>query len=105
MKTDRDLSIERLLRRSLPTREARGGDCPDVDALAAFADDALAPGERQTVESHVADCQRCQALTAAMVRTIPTSSTILPGTGKRRSGVFSAGTSRKDSRTHSRAPR
>ena len=78
MKTDRDLSIERLLRRSLQTREAPRGDCPDVDALAAFADDGLAPGERQTVESHVADCERCQALTAAMVRTIPTSSTVLP---------------------------
>lgn len=69
MKTDRDLSIERLLRRSLQTQGPPSGDCPDVEALAALADDALPAAERQTVELHLAGCERCQALTAAMVRT------------------------------------
>ena len=69
MKTDRDSSIERLLRRSLQTQGPPTADCPDVEALAALADDALPAAERLTVESHIADCGRCQALTAAILRT------------------------------------
>jgi Putative zinc-finger len=77
VKTNRDLSIERLLRRSLQTQGPPSGDCPDAEALAALADGALSAAERQIVETHVADCHRCQALTAAMLRTIPAS----PGAG------------------------
>ena len=68
MKARRDLSIDRLLRRSLPRHEPKS-PCPDAEALAAFADDGLAEGERQSVEVHIADCHRCQALTAAVMQT------------------------------------
>jgi hypothetical protein len=79
VKTDRDLSIERLLRRSLQTPGPPSGDCPDPEALAALADNALLADERRMVEAHVADCHWCQAMTAAIVRT-----TIPPGIGDNR---------------------
>lgn len=69
MKTDRDRSIERLLRRTPETEAPLSGDCPDIEALAALADDALSAAERRRVEAHLADCDRCQAMTAAMIRT------------------------------------
>src|SRR5881628_3644350 len=70
--TSRDRSIERLLRERLRTGAASvRGVCLDVDTLAAWVDDALAPEERAAAESHVADCGRCQALLAAMAKTSP----------------------------------
>ena len=70
MKSDRDQSIERLLR-ALP----RSGDgtlhddsCPDAETLAALADNTLVPAVRREIETHVADCDRCQMLAAALVR-------------------------------------
>src|SRR5437879_3025074 len=66
----RDRSIERLLREPLRNGAASvRGVCLDVDTLAAWADDDLGPEERAAAESHVADCGRCQALIAAMVKT------------------------------------
>jgi hypothetical protein len=45
--------------------------CLDADTLAAWADDALDARERATVEAHAADCARCQAMLAAMVKAMP----------------------------------
>lgn len=45
--------------------------CLDAETLAAWADGALPAGERAAAEAHAADCTRCQALLAAMVRTEP----------------------------------
>lgn len=47
------------------------GSCLDAETLAAWADDLLTAGERAAVEAHAADCARCQAMLAAMVRTEP----------------------------------
>ena len=44
--------------------------CLDAETLAAWADEALDAGERSRVEAHAADCARCQAMLAAMVRTM-----------------------------------
>ena len=70
MKSDRDQSIERLLR-ALP-RSGDGtlhdGSCPDAETLAALADNTLLPAVRREIETHVAECDRCQMLTAALVR-------------------------------------
>ena len=69
MTTDRDGSIERLLRQEVSADSTRpSGDCPDAEILAALADDTLPAAARREVEGHVADCHRCQALTAAIAR-------------------------------------
>ena len=70
MKSDRDQSIERLLR-ALPRSgdgTLRDGSCPDAETLAALADNTLLPAVRREIETHVADCDRCQMLTVALVR-------------------------------------
>jgi hypothetical protein len=66
--TDRDASIERLLRRAASPDVQPPASCPDSETLAALLDTRLTSAERRDTEAHVADCQRCQALTAAMVR-------------------------------------
>jgi hypothetical protein len=69
MTTDRDQSIERLLRRALPPDpQAPERDCPDAEMLAALTDDTLPAAARREVETHLAGCHRCQMLTAAIVR-------------------------------------
>jgi hypothetical protein len=68
MTTDRNQSIERLLRQTHVADPHGPGTCPDAETLAALADDALPAAARRQVEGHLADCHRCQALTAAMVR-------------------------------------
>ena len=73
MNNDRDSSIERLLPNALraPARPGPAGPCLDADAVAAWSDGTLTAGERAAAEAHAADCGRCQALLAAMVRTAP----------------------------------
>jgi hypothetical protein len=70
---DRDRTVERLLRRSLkPHADAvPPGPCLAADALAAWADGALAADELEAAEAHVADCSRCQALLAAIIQSAP----------------------------------
>jgi hypothetical protein len=68
MTTDRDQSIERLLRHARAADPHGPDACPDAETLAALVDDALPAAARSEIEGHVADCHRCQALTAAMVR-------------------------------------
>ena len=68
MTADRDQSIERLLRETRAAEPALPADCPDAETLAAMADDTLPAGLRREIEGHVADCHRCQELTAAMAR-------------------------------------
>ena len=73
MKDDRDTSVGRLLPGALGARAgaAPGRACLDAGTLAAWADEALDARERANAEVHAADCARCQALLAAMVRTLP----------------------------------
>ena len=47
------------------------GPCLDAETLAAWVDDRLTTAERDAVEAHAADCARCQAVVAAMVRAEP----------------------------------
>lgn len=70
---DRDASLDRLMAGALSARagEAPDGACLDAETLAAWSDEALEARERARVEAHAADCPRCQALLAAMVRTAP----------------------------------
>ena len=66
-------SINRLLREALEERAAAAAPtgCLDAETAAAFADDTLSAHERSGAEAHVADCARCQALLAALARTMP----------------------------------
>ncbi len=69
---DRDAVVDRLLREPLEaTAGAPQGACLDAETLAAWADGTLGRGDRAAAETHAADCGRCQALLAAMVRTAP----------------------------------
>ena len=69
MSRDRDRSLDRMLRRGAahPGRAVRE-DCPDGETLAAFADRGLEAVGSRAIEQHIARCNRCQAITAAMVR-------------------------------------
>ena len=63
----------RLLRETLQARVPVGPlqECLDAETVAAWADNALGRDERRAAEAHAADCVRCQALVAAMVKTAP----------------------------------
>jgi hypothetical protein len=63
----------RLLRETLQARMPAGPsqECLDAETVAAWADGTLGHDERQAAEAHAADCGRCQALVAAMVKTAP----------------------------------
>lgn len=70
---DPDRSLDRLLADTLKARpvSAPEDSCLDAETLAEWADDGLSVRERAAVEAHAADCARCQALLAAMVKTAP----------------------------------
>jgi hypothetical protein len=64
--------FDRLMREALraPAPPPSGG-CLDAETLAAWSERTLDAGERETVEGHAAECARCQALLAAMIRIEP----------------------------------
>ena len=66
----RDRSLEQLLRQS--SRPSSVSDqCVDGESLAAWVEGTLPASSAATVEQHLADCARCQALLAAFVRSEP----------------------------------
>jgi len=69
--SDRDRTVERLLRQSLKARagSVAHGPCLDAETIAAWADEALAGEELVAAEAHASDCSRCQAMLAAIART------------------------------------
>ena len=73
MKDEPGAPVDRLLAGTLKARAdaAPEGACLDAETLAAWADEALDARERASVEAHAAECARCQALLASMVKTAP----------------------------------
>lgn len=70
---ERDRAIERPLRRVLsahPTATA-ATPCLDAEQLAAWADGHLRGAAAGAVEQHLGACRRCQAMSAAVIRTAP----------------------------------
>ena len=69
----KDESLDPLLRRTLRTRDATSPEkaCLDAETLAAWSDGSLTAAERATAEAHAADCDRCLAVLAAIVKTSP----------------------------------
>jgi hypothetical protein len=78
-RTPQGPSIEPLLRTALrkPATPATA-DCLDAETLAAWSDGTLSEDRARQVESHVADCARCQMLMAAFARTEPVAPAVLP---------------------------
>jgi Photosynthesis system II assembly factor YCF48 len=68
--TDRDRSIDQLLRRAMAERVDAGPSlrCLDAETLAAWKDGGLSESERESAESHASDCVHCQAALAALAR-------------------------------------
>ena len=68
--TDRDRSIDQLLRRALAERVDAGPSprCLDPETLAAWVDGGLNESERASAEAHASDCAHCQAALAALTR-------------------------------------
>jgi Photosynthesis system II assembly factor YCF48/Putative zinc-finger len=65
-------SMDDLLRDTLRARAADPtAACLDPESAAAFVDGAMSRRERAGAEAHVADCPRCQAVLAALVKSTP----------------------------------
>src|SRR5262245_51267459 len=65
-------SMDDLLRDTLRARATDStAACIDVETAAAFVDGALSARARSSAEAHIADCPRCQAVLAALVRSTP----------------------------------
>jgi photosystem II stability/assembly factor-like uncharacterized protein len=63
----RDQAIARLLVEALKPEPSSSHDCPDAELLAAYADQVLLGDlERAQLETHFADCDRCQKILAAL---------------------------------------
>ena len=69
--TDRDRSIDALLRRGEGFASHSTDQCVDAESLAAWMDGGLSGDARAAVEQHAAGCARCQALLASMARSDP----------------------------------
>ena len=63
--------MDRLLKDAMKTRMTQPGNCPDAEQLAAWADGTIFGAAAEGLESHLADCERCQAVLAAFVATEP----------------------------------
>ena len=65
-------SMDDLLRDTLRARAADStAACVDIETAAAFVDGALSARARASAEAHIADCPRCQAMLAALVKSTP----------------------------------
>jgi hypothetical protein len=77
--SDRDQSIDRLLKQALPgTGAPPSAACLDAETLAAWSEGALPGQEAAHVEVHLSTCGRCQAIVAAFVRTEPIAPAVVP---------------------------
>jgi hypothetical protein len=78
--SERDRSVERLLK-ATPRSAMPGAPSPaclDAGAIASWAEATLGPDEAARVETHLADCERCQAVLAAFARAEPQAAQAAP---------------------------
>jgi hypothetical protein len=61
--------LEKLIAGKLRAQLHGGGpECPEVETLAAYVDQALTRGERESLQTHLAVCARCQEQVAELIR-------------------------------------
>ena len=66
---DDSKGLEKLIGGKLRAQlQAEGPDCPGVETLAAYVDQTLTRGERESLQPHLALCARCQEQAAKLVR-------------------------------------
>lgn len=75
---DRDRSIEHLLRQARAGVSSAPDGCLDAERLAAWSEGTLRSGESTLVETHLADCARCQAMLAAFAESAPVVPAAVP---------------------------
>ena len=68
MTTDRDRSLDRLLRQSHSPAAAPVGVCLEADTVAAWLDGTLSPRERSAAEAHASECAHCQSVIAMTMK-------------------------------------
>jgi hypothetical protein len=64
-------SFDHLLREALKGTASPAGRCLDAEVLAAWSEGTLETTARAAAEAHAAECSRCQALLATMIRIDP----------------------------------
>jgi len=66
---DDSKGLEKLIAGKLRAQlQAEGTHCPEAETLAAYVDQALTQGERESLQTHLAVCLRCQEQVAELVR-------------------------------------
>jgi hypothetical protein len=61
--------LDAILRRAMRAQPGPATpECADAESLAAYSDKSIAAAERERLESHFADCMRCQVLLADIAR-------------------------------------
>jgi Photosynthesis system II assembly factor YCF48/Putative zinc-finger len=70
---DHEQPVDRLLRRTMRGGAGSGatGGCLDAETLAAWVDGALPKDRAAAAEAHASACDRCQAMLATLVRSLP----------------------------------
>jgi hypothetical protein len=63
-----DRKLQELIRQASPQTWERSPECPDEHAIAACYDGTIQAPARETLELHLADCERCTLLIGALSR-------------------------------------
>lgn len=80
---DRDRLLEGALTRELRATAAPATDaCLDAETMAAWTDGGLDSQAIAMAEAHASTCERCQALLATIVRTVPVAAVAEPRTAR-----------------------
>lgn len=73
-----DKRLQGLLRRASPRTWERAPVCPDELDIAAYVEGSIREPERETVELHLADCERCTLLVGTLSRMEIESADLVP---------------------------
>ena len=69
--SQRDASIDRILRSSLRSGQTASSACVGPEAIAAWTEGTLPAAEAAAIEAHLSSCASCQEVLAVFARTEP----------------------------------